>query len=203
MDERAQPFDETSVDPDPFRQFEVWFADATGAVATPEAMSIATAGSDGAPSARMVLLKSFDEHGFVFYTGYGSRKAHELESNPRAALLFYWEPLGRQVRVEGSVQKVDRSESDRYFHSRPRGAQIAALASRQSEVVASRAQLDERVAELERELDGREVPLPDAWGGFRIVPATFEFWQHGRNRMHDRLRYRRDDGRWLLERLYP
>jgi pyridoxamine 5'-phosphate oxidase len=151
----------------------------------------------------MVLLKSFDDAGIVFFTGYGSRKAQELDANPRAALLFYWDPLGRQVRIEGAAHKVDRSESERYFHSRPRGAQLAALASRQSRLLASRAELDERVAELERAHAGGQIPLPEHWGGFRIVPHTFEFWQHRESRMHDRLRYRRDGGRWLIERLYP
>ena len=203
MDERARPLDERDLDRDPFRQFERWFADATGRVRAREAMAIATAAADGAPSLRMVLLKGFDEHGFVFFTGYESRKGRELETNPRAALLFYWDPLGRQVRVEGSVARVASEESERYFHSRPRGAQIAALASRQSAVIGGRAELDARHAELERELAGSEVPLPPQWGGFRLAPDTFEFWQHRENRMHDRLRYRRDGERWVIERLSP
>jgi pyridoxamine 5'-phosphate oxidase len=203
VDERARPLDERDLDRDPFRQFEAWFADAAVRVRVPEAMAIATAGEDGAPSLRMVLLKGFDEHGFVFFTGYESRKGRELDANPHAALLFYWDPLGRQVRVEGSVTKVARDESERYFHSRPRGAQIAALASRQSSVIGGRDELDARHAELERELEGREVPLPPRWGGLRLVPVTFEFWQHRENRLHDRLRYRRDGDRWLIERLSP
>ena len=202
MDERARPLDERDLDRDPFRQFAVWFADAA-AVRVPEAMAIATATADGEPSLRMVLLKGFDEHGFVFFTGYASRKGRELDANPRAALLFYWDPLGRQVRVEGAVERVPGDESERYFHSRPRGAQIAALASRQSTVIGSRAELDARVAELERQLEGRDVPLPPQWGGFRLVPVAFEFWRHRENRLHDRLRYRRDGGRWLIERLSP
>jgi pyridoxamine 5'-phosphate oxidase len=201
--DRAQPLSEAGVHRDPFKQFALWFAEASAVVQTPEAMAIATSTPAGAPSARMVLLKSFDEDGFVFYTGYASRKARELAANPHAALLFYWDPLGRQIRIEGTVHKVDRAESDRYFHSRPRGAQIAAMASRQSEPLRSRAALDERVDKLERDLEGRDVPLPDHWGGFRVVPASFEFWQHRESRMHDRLRYRRDDERWVLERLYP
>ncbi|HYY04450.1 MAG TPA: pyridoxamine 5'-phosphate oxidase [Gaiellaceae bacterium] len=203
MDERARPLDEGDLDRDPFRQFEAWFADAATRVRVPEAMAIATATSAGEPSLRMVLLKGFDEHGFVFFTGYESRKGRELAANPHAALLFYWDPLGRQVRVEGSVAKVARDESERYFHSRPRGAQIAALGSRQSTVIGGRAELDTRYAELERELDGREVPLPPQWGGLRLVPTAFEFWQHRENRLHDRLGYRREGDRWLIERLSP
>jgi pyridoxamine 5'-phosphate oxidase len=203
VDERARPLDEGDLDRDPFRQFEAWFADAATRVRVPEAMAIATATSAGEPSLRMVLLKGFDEHGFVFFTGYESRKGRELAANPHAALLFYWDPLGRQVRVEGSVAKVARDESERYFHSRPRGAQIAALGSRQSTVIGGRAELDTRYAELERELDGREVPLPPQWGGLRLVPTAFEFWQHRENRLHDRLGYRREGDRWLIERLSP
>ena len=203
MDERARPLDEGDLDRDPFRQFEAWFADAATRVRVPEAMAIATATSAGEPSLRMVLLKGFDEHGFVFFTGYESRKGRELAANPHAALLFYWDPLGRQVRVEGSVAKVARDESERYFHSRPRGAQIAALGSRQSTVIGGRAELDTRYAELERELDGREVPLPPQWGGLRLVPTAFEFWQQRENRLHDRLGYRREGDRWLIERLSP
>ena len=203
MDERARPLDEGDLDRDPFRQFEAWFADAATRVRVPEAMAIATATSAGEPSLRMVLLKGFDEHGFVFFTGYESRKGRELAANPHAALLFYWDPLGRQVRVEGSVAKVARDESERYFHSRPRGAQIAALGSRQSTVIGGRAELDTRYAELERELDGREVPLPPQWGGLRLVPTAFEFWQHRENRLHDRLGYRREGDRWLIERFSP
>jgi pyridoxamine 5'-phosphate oxidase len=203
VDERARPLDEAELDRDPFRQFETWFAEAATAVRAPEAMAIATAAADGAPSLRMVLLKAVDERGFVFYTGYESRKGAELAANPRAALLFYWDPLGRQVRVEGGVTKVTAEESERYFHSRPRGAQLAALASRQSTPIGSRAELDARYAELVRSLEGREVPLPPHWGGLRLVPDVFEFWQHRENRLHDRVRYRRDGGHWLLERLSP
>jgi pyridoxamine-phosphate oxidase len=203
VDERARPLDEADADRSPFRQFETWYAEAGSAVRAPEAMAIATAAADGAPSVRMVLMKEFDEQGFVFYTGYESRKGAELAANPRAALLFYWDPLGRQVRVEGGVAKVPRELSDHYFHTRPRGAQLAASVSLQSSVVGDRAGLEASYAELEEGLAGREVPLPGHWGGFRLVPDTFEFWQHRENRLHDRLRYRRDGDDWRIERLSP
>jgi pyridoxamine 5'-phosphate oxidase len=203
MDERAHPLDRADLDSDPVRQFERWYGEAADVIRAPEAMAIATASQDAAPSLRMVLLKGFDERGFVFYTGYESRKGSELAENPRAALLFYWDPLGRQVRIEGRVERVEREESEEYFHSRPRGAQLAALASRQSTVLADREDLVARYAQLERELEGSEVPLPEAWGGFRLEPETYEFWQHRENRLHDRFRYRRDGRRWIIERLSP
>ncbi|TML58532.1 MAG: pyridoxamine 5'-phosphate oxidase [Actinobacteria bacterium] len=195
---------ESAVDPDPLEQFRRWYAEAeaTG-MRAPQAMALATAAVDGAPSVRMVLLKGADERGFVFFTGYVSRKAAELEANPRAALLFHWEALGRQVRIEGRVERVAGQESDAYFATRPRGAQLAAAASQQSSVLRDRAEIDDRVAELAREHEGSDVRRPDHWGGYRLVPDAYEFWQHRDDRMHDRLRYRRSDGGWVVERLSP
>ena len=170
----------------------------------PQAMALATATPGGSPSVRMVLLKGFDERGLVFYSHYTSRKGRELESNPQAALLFHWRPLGRQVRVEGSVERVAAEASDAYFATRPRGAQLGALASRQSEPLASRSGLEERVAELERELGEGPVPRPPTWGGLLLVPLAWEFWQHRANRLHDRFRYEREpSGGWRIERLFP
>ncbi|TML05579.1 MAG: pyridoxamine 5'-phosphate oxidase [Actinobacteria bacterium] len=204
MDERTGVLLETSIAADPLEQFRRWYADAERAeIRAPHAMALATAGADGAPSVRMVLLKGADEEGFAFFTGYGSRKGGELDANPCAALLFYWDPLGRQVRVEGRVRRVPAGESDAYFGTRPRGAQLAAAASRQGRVLRSREELDARVAELEREHEGAEVPRPDHWGGYRLVPESYEFWQHRENRLHDRLRYRPARDGWLVERLSP
>jgi pyridoxamine 5'-phosphate oxidase len=202
VDPRERPLDEAGVDPDPLRQFAAWFDEAAATrVRAPEAMALATATSDGRPSVRMVLLKGFDEQGFVFFSGYESRKGAELEANPRAALLFYWDPLGRQVRIEGPVERVADAESDAYFRSRPPGAQISASVSPQSRVVESRASLEALAAELAAR--GGEIPRPPTWGGFRLIPETYEFWQHRANRLHDRLRYRRDGDSWKIERLAP
>jgi pyridoxamine 5'-phosphate oxidase len=199
---RERPLDETAVDPDPLRQFATWFDEAGHAgIRAPEAMAAATAALDGHPSVRMVLLKGFDERGFVFFTNYASRKGGELAENPRAALLFYWDPLGRQVRVEGTVDRVPEGESEAYFRSRPRGAQISGCASPQSQVIEGRASLEARVAALEA--GGGDIPRPPHWGGFRVAPETYEFWQHRANRLHDRLRYRREGNRWVVERLAP
>jgi pyridoxamine 5'-phosphate oxidase len=193
---------ESQVDPDPLRQFARWFEEAAAAgVAMPEAMALATATGDGRPSVRMVLLKGFDERGFSFYTGYESRKGRELAENPRAALLFHWPR--RQMRIEGPVERLTAEESDAYFASRPRGSRLSAIASRQSEVVSSREELEVRVAELDERFAGAEPPRPDRWGGFRLVPETYELWQHRDDRLHDRLRYRRDGDAWLVERLSP
>jgi pyridoxamine 5'-phosphate oxidase len=202
VDERARPLLEGDLDPDPLRQFARWFEEVAD-VPRREAMAVATATPDGEPSVRMVLLNRFDEQGFVFHTNYDSRKGRELEANPRAALLLYWDALGRQVRVEGAVERVSAAETEAYFRTRPHGAQVGAHASRQSRPVASRDELDARQAELEREFEARVVPPPEWWGGYRVVPESYEFWQHREDRLHDRLRYRRDGGRWTIERLQP
>jgi pyridoxamine 5'-phosphate oxidase len=189
---------------EPLRQFQEWFQEAEEAgVDVPEAMTLATASADGSPSARMVLLKGADADAFVFYTGFGSRKADELEENPRAALVFYWRPLGRQVRVEGTVERVSEAESAAYFATRPRGSQLAAWASEQSRPLANREALEDRFAELERAFEGKEVPLPPHWGGFRLRPEAIEFWQHRENRLHDRTRYTRGREGWQSELLAP
>jgi pyridoxamine 5'-phosphate oxidase len=189
---------------DPLLLFREWFDEAARAgVSVPEAMTLATATTAGAPSARMVLLKGADENGFVFYTGYDSRKGGELAQNPRAALVFYWQPVGKQVRVEGPVERVSEAESAAYFETRPRGSQLAAWASQQSRPLASREELERRYAELEREYEGRDVPLPPHWGGYRLRPEAIEFWEHHENRLHDRLRYTRAREGWQTERLAP
>ena len=189
----------TDLDADPLRQFRNWFDDAADVVRAREAMAVATANTDGAPSVRMVLLKAADERGLVFFTHYTSRKGRELEANPHAALLFHWDPLGRQVRVEGAVERVSAEESDAYFATRPDGARAGAAASRQSEVLGDREELERRVAELA----AGDLIRPETWGGFRVVPEAWEFWQHRDDRLHDRFRYTRRDGAWVIERLYP
>ena len=190
---------------DPFRQFEKWFQEAEAAkIPEPNAMVLATATRDGRPSARIVLLKGLDGRGFVFFSNYESRKGRELEGNPRASLLFPWVALERQVIVEGTVLKVAREESETYFHSRPRQSQLSAWVSQQSSIISSRATLEESMQTLEKKYAGQEVPLPPHWGGWRLAPETVEFWQGRRNRLHDRLRFRREkDGAWSVERLAP
>jgi pyridoxamine 5'-phosphate oxidase len=191
------------LDPDPLRQFALWYSQAADAVAAPEAMTLATATAAGAPSARMVLMKGFDQRGFVFYTNYFSRKGQEIAQNPRAAMLFHWQPLGRQVRVEGAVHRIDAAESDAYFATRAPGSRLSAAASPQSRPVESRAVLEDAVARLAARHPDGKVRRPDEWGGLRLVASAYEFWQHGDDRLHDRFRYRREDEAWVVERLGP
>ncbi|RJK98370.1 pyridoxamine 5'-phosphate oxidase [Vallicoccus soli] len=190
---------------DPYAQFARWFDDAVRAgLPEPNAVVLATAAPDGQPSGRTVLLKAYDARGFVVFTNHRSRKGREVEANPRASLVFPWFPVERQVVVVGAVEHVAREETEAYFRTRPRGSQLGAWASEQSAVVASRAVLEERYAELERRFpEGEPVPVPPHWGGLRVVPATVEFWQGRSSRLHDRLRYRRDAGAWVVERLAP
>jgi pyridoxamine 5'-phosphate oxidase len=198
-DERDRPLDRWDLDADPVVQLRAWLeeARATG-VELPEAMALATATRDGAPSARMVLLKDADERGLSFFTNYESRKGLELTENPRAALVLYWHALGRQVRVEGSVERLPAAESDEYFESRPPGSRRSAAVSPQSEVIESREELEREAAAL-----GDDVPRPPGWGGYLLVPSLWEFWQHRVDRLHDRFRYRPGDGGWIVERLAP
>ncbi len=200
---RARPLRRSDLDDDPLRQFETWLAAARDAeIELAEAMAVATAAAGGAPSVRMVLLRGADERGLVFNTNYESRKGSELAENPQAALLFYWHALGRQVRVEGGVEKVDPSETDAYFALRPRASRLSAWASSQSEVIESRAALEAQF-EAAAARFGDDVPRPRYWGGYRVAPESWEFWQHRGDRLHDRFRYRRANGRWLVERLAP
>ena len=202
---QAGALDEHDLAPTPEEQFAHWLADAVAAgVREPNAMTLATASADGRPSARMVLLKAYDERGFAFYTNLRSRKGLELQGNPRAALVFPWLALERQVTVTGDVELVPREEVTAYFASRPRGSRVGAWASPQSQVVAAREVLEERYAELDARF-GDEVPVPEHWGGFRVVPLTVEFWQGRPSRMHDRLRFARESpaARWRVERLAP
>lgn len=189
---------------DPIVLFNRWFADARDAgLLLPEAMTVATATADGRPDARMMLLKRADDDGFVFYTNYGSRKAAQLAENPRAALLFYWNVLQRQVRIEGTVERTPGEESEAYFRTRGRGSQLGAWASRQSAELASRDELEQGFREQRERFGGREVPLPEFWGGYRLRPERIEFWQGRANRLHDRLLYRKVGSGWEVRRLYP
>jgi pyridoxamine 5'-phosphate oxidase len=196
--------DKVDVDPDPIVQFHEWFENAVDAdLHEPNAMILATAAEDGRPSARTVLLKGYDERGFVFYTNYEGRKADEIEVNPMCALLFYWGELERQIRIEGRASRLSSEESDAYFAGRPRGSRLGAWASEQSRPVEDRSILEERVRALEAEYEGREIPRPPFWGGYRVEPDTIEFWQGRESRLHDRLVYHRSGGRWKIVRLQP
>ncbi|MGZ8783326.1 MAG: pyridoxamine 5'-phosphate oxidase [Gaiellaceae bacterium] len=196
--------DERDLDADPLRQFQRWFADAHAVgPAAPEAMTLATATPDGRPSARMVLLKGADGRGLLFFTNRESRKGSELDANPRAALLFHWQPPGRQVRVEGPVERISEDESATYFAGRPLGSRLAAWASPQSRPLPDRAALERLYAEAAERFPSGEVPLPPHWGGFRLIPDAYEFWEHGDDRLHDRIRYERDATGWSRTRLAP
>ena len=197
--------DETTVSRTWLDQFRLWFDAATAdpAVLEPNAMQLATVGAGGHPSVRTVLLKGVDERGLVFYTNYESDKARDLDARPYAAVVFVWHAQERQIRVSGPVARVSADETAEYFAGRPRGSQVGAWASPQSRVIASRATLEDAVAEIEQRFEGADVPVPPHWGGYRIEPVAVEFWQGRADRLHDRLRYRRDDGLWVLERLAP
>ncbi len=204
MNERERELRREQLLDDPMAQFARWYEDARGAgLPLPQACALATASADGRPSVRMVLMKDADERGFTFATSYTSRKGHELAENANAALLFYWHPLGRQVRVEGTVERVSPAESDAIFLARPRDSRISALASRQSEPIRSRDELEARVRELAAQLDGEEVERPEFWGGYRLAPDALEFWQHRENRLHIRFAYRRSGDGWTIDELQP
>lgn len=202
----VNPLLETDLDPDPFEQFDRWFDDAKDAgIAMPEAMTVSTAALDGEVSGRVCLLKSFDHRGFVFFTNYCSRKGKQIHDNPRASLVFWWQSLERQVRIEGAVVKTTEEESDEYFATRPRGSQLGAWASEQSRVLAGRGALDARFEELSTTYRDVVIPRPPHWGGYRVIPLLFEFWQGRADRLHDRFWYRlRNDVKdWVVERLSP
>ena len=201
---RQPPLDESALDADPLAQLARWLEDAKAAgMIEPSAMTLATATKDGQPSARIVLFKGAHDGGLTFYTNYDSRKGGELAANARAALVFWWDKLERSVRVEGSVEKLPRAMGEAYARSRPRGSQLSALTSRQSRVVGSRAELEKRLAENVARVGGKEVPVPENWGGYLLRPAVFEFWQGRADRLHDRLVYRAAGGKWRVERLEP
>ncbi|MEL0102934.1 MAG: pyridoxamine 5'-phosphate oxidase [Gammaproteobacteria bacterium] len=195
---------EENIDLDPFKQFDIWFKEAKDiGLKDPNAMNVASATKNGIPSSRMVLLKSYDENGFIFYTNYTSRKSKEIIDNPSVALNFFWDALERQVRVEGKVSKVDPKISDEYFSSRSRLSQLGAHASNQSEIIENYDVITSKLNELEKKYDGKEIPRPDHWGGFIIVPTTIEFWQGHEGRIHDRLKFYKENSKWKLVRLSP
>ena len=204
MTEQNNTLSKDSINKNPFEQFSLWYKMAADAgFIHHDAMTLATADKNGKPSARIVLLKSFDENGFVFFTNYESRKGNELTANPFASLVFYWDKIDKQVRIEGSIEKTSRDESEIYFNSRPEGSRIGALASPQSKVIKDREYLEEKFKELSGKYEGKQIPLPDNWGGYRMIPYYFEFWQSRDNRLHDRIRYVREKDSWKTERLAP
>jgi len=205
QDYTLQDLSETEVNSNPFVQFKEWFEQALSTdILEPNAMTVATTNTEGQPSARMVLLKDFDERGFVFYTNYNSHKAQELAENPQAALVFWWAQLQRQVRICGRVEKVSEIESDKYFYSRPFNSRLGAWASNQREVIENREVLEEQLEDLQQEYYNKDVPRPSHWGGIRVIPTEIEFWQGRSSRLHDRLVYTRDyDYSWKIERLSP
>jgi len=206
MTDQLSALTKSNIDVNPIRQFQTWIDEVRASGVSEQdaiSMTLGTAGKDGQPSARIVLLKSFDDRGFVFYTNYHSRRGKELGDNPRACLLFYWPKLWRQVRIEGDIARVSTAESEEYFRSRPLGSRLGAWASNQSEVVGTREVLEARFAELEKRF-GNDVPRPEHWGGYRLRPNSIEFWQGRENRLHDRLRYGlQGDRTWIIERLGP
>ena len=197
--------DESAVAADPIAQFRTWFDQATAeGLPEPNAVTVSTATPEGRPSSRVVLMRGFDERGFVFYTNYQSRKGREIEENPHAAMCFFWQPMERQVRIEGRIEKTTEAESDDYFRGRPTGSKLGAWVSNQSGVVPGRSTLEAEMEAIKTRFPGEEIPRPPHWGGFRVVPESVEFWQGRRSRLHDRLVYRRaDDGGWRVERLAP
>lgn len=204
QDYRSASLSEADVAADPISQFKSWFSDAVEAqLYEPNVMTFATADSDGKPSARIVLLKGFDENGFVFFTNYDSKKGKDLIENPQAALVFFWAELERQVRIEGVVSKIDSESSESYFHSRPVGSQIGAIASPQSAVIEDRSILEQKVHELTEQYQGSTIPKPENWGGYLVEPKHIEFWQGRSSRLHDRIVYNFVDGQWIISRLAP
>ena len=204
QDYRAAELDESDVAKNPIKQFELWFADAMKAqLYEPNVMTLATADKSGKPNARIVLLKGFDEHGFSFYTNYLSQKGKEMKKNPQACLVFFWAELERQVRIEGKVEKLDKEASEKYFHSRPKGSQIGAIASPQSQVIANRTLLETKVEELNQTYQDKTIPKPAHWGGYIVKPTSIEFWQGRSSRLHDRIKYDLINGKWQTTRLAP
>ncbi len=196
--------DKDSVDPDPIAQFALWFAQAVDSgIAEPNGFSLCTVSARGRPAQRTVLMKSYDDSGFVFYTNHGSRKGRQMVENNRVSMLFPWYELHRQIQIEGEASKISDAESREYFSSRPRASKVGAWASHQSESIASRSQLEEQFRNMERKFQDRTIPLPPFWGGYRIKPERFEFWQGRSHRLHDRIVYRLDQGQWKIMRLSP